>query len=457
VSRAVLPREAGDLERRARAVLLENARWGIYETARGAEPFFYIAPARRIYPHQWLWDSCFHAIVMARLEPELAKAELRSLVRRARPDGFIPHLLLWPAHGHRHPLNWVPNAIARLVLHHLTQPPVLALAVEAVHQHTGDLDFVREVLPATAKHYAYFATHRDPDGDGLVSIVCPIESGMDNTPAYDMALGLGRPSPLSYHLHNVLLGLRYMLLRWRLPDIFAADHFSIEDLAFNCIYAAGLRSLARLYALVGDTASAEETHRRADRTEDAIITRCYHREDAAFYGLYSRAEQPARVPTVATLLPLLLERLPAELAERLVEQQLLDPERFWCPYPVPSVSMAHRTFNPASWSLAVRAGLRERLKQQWWRFRLIWRGPTWVNLNWLVVRGLRQHGFHDVADRLAGRTVEMVERAGFWEHYHPFTGEGQGAEHYSWSTLAFDLAAGLGNRGPAQTLAPALG
>ncbi|MER3405431.1 MAG: hypothetical protein C4289_09990, partial [Chloroflexota bacterium] len=170
-------------------MLLENARWGTFETSRGTEPYFYIAPSRRVYPHQWLWDSCFHAIVMARLEPELAKAELRSLTRRARPDGFIPHLLLWPSPGRRLPLHWVPNAIARLVLHHLTQPPVLALAVEAVYQHTGDLDFVREVLPATAKHYAYLATHRDPDGDGLVSIVCPVESGMDNTPAYDMALG----------------------------------------------------------------------------------------------------------------------------------------------------------------------------------------------------------------------------------------------------------------------------
>jgi glycogen debranching enzyme len=301
-------------------------------------------------------------------------------------------------------------------------------------------------LPATAAHYAYLAAHRDPDGDGLVSIVAPIESGMDNTPAYDMALGLGRASTLGYHLRNLRLGLRYMLLRWHLPHIFAADHFSIEDLAFNCMYAAGLRALVRLHALVDDWPRAEAVQRQADTTEEAIISRCYHQEDDAFYGLYSQAERPARVPTVASLLPLLLERLPLDLAHRLVERQLLHPQRFWCPYPIPSVSMAHRAFQPASWSLAQRAGLRQRLQQHWWRFRLIWRGPTWVNLNWLVVRGLRQHSLWDIANRLAARTVEMVERAGFWEHYHPFTGEGQGAEDYSWSTLALDLALSLGAR-----------
>jgi glycogen debranching enzyme len=322
---------------------------------------------------------------------------------------------------------------------------VLALAVEAVVAQTGDRAFARELLPATAAHYAYLAAHRDPDGDGLVSIVCPVESGMDNTPAFDAALGLGRPTTLGYHLRNTLLGLRYARLRWRLADIFAADHFSIEDLAFNCIYAAGLRALARLQRTVGDHAAGALTDAQATRTEDAVISRCYHQEDGAFYGLYSRHELPARVPTVASLLPLLLERLPADLAARLVEQQLLDPARFWCPYPIPSVSMTHRAFDPFSWSMAQRPARIERLQHTWWRFRLIWRGPTWVNLNWLVVRGLRQQGMHAVADDLSRRTVQMVEQAGFWEHYHPFSGKGQGAEGYSWSALALDLALGLGD------------
>jgi len=40
----------------------------------------------------------------------------------------------------------------------------------------------------------------------------------------------------------------------------------------------------------------------------------------------------------------------------------------------------------------------------------MWRGPAWINTNYLVVVGLRRHGRHDVADRIAEATIATVGR-----------------------------------------------
>ena len=49
------------------------------------------------------------------------------------------------------------------------------------------------------------------------------------------------------------------------------------------------------------------------------------------------------------------------------------------------------------------------------------------------------HGYQEVAKNLFLRTKKMVEKSGFREFYHPFTGQGMGARSYGWATLIVDL------------------
>jgi hypothetical protein len=38
--------------------------------------------------------------------------------------------------------------------------------------------------------------------------------------------------------------------------------------------------------------------------------------------------------------------------------------------------------------------------------------------------------------------IELVQREGFWEHYNPLTGRGQGAPQFAWTAgLVLDLLA----------------
>ena len=53
----------------------------------------YAAPNPGVYPWQWLWDSCFHAIVWVELgRPERAVAELDRALHTQLPSGFVPHM-----------------------------------------------------------------------------------------------------------------------------------------------------------------------------------------------------------------------------------------------------------------------------------------------------------------------------------------------------------------------------
>ena len=54
--------------------------------------------------------------------------------------------------------------------------------------------------------------------------------------------------------------------------------------------------------------------------------------------------------------------------------------------------------------------------------RRYWRGPVWINTNWLLWMGLRQHGQDAEADEILRSSLRLVDRGGFHEYFDPFDG-----------------------------------
>src|SRR6266536_2973866 len=76
--------------------------------------------------------------------------------------------------------------------------------------------------------------------------------------------------------------------------------------------------------------------------------------------------------------------------------------------------------------------------------RRYWRGPVWINTDWLVWRGLRQHGETALAGEVEDSMVGLVRCSGFREYYDPFGAQGYGSDDFSWTAaLLLDV---LGNR-----------
>ena len=405
----------------------------------------FIAPAKEEYVYQFLWDTGFHAIVLSNFDTKWAKEEITNYLKAQWDDGFLPHIIFWKGQTHDLP-HWAFLESKPSLRPHtsaITQPPIFPIAVEEIFEKDPDKEFLKEVLPKLAKANRWLIENRDPDKDGLVSIISPNESGMDELPVFQVVSGFSGQDMVRLHYAFRKPDLMNQRYNFNSKKILEADYFNVEELLFNVVFIESNRSLARLFKKIGNLKESEYFEELANAGEKSLIEKAWDEADEIFYTLYSKREQKARVKTIASLLPLFLKGLPQDKMAALLSKHLLDPKKFWTSYPVPTVSQDDTHYSPlefpdykhdfgAKLVNSIYLTLYKELK-------MLWRGPTWIATNWFIVKGLRKHGQDKVADQIVGRMVEMIEKWGFREYYNPETGQGYRRENFGWSTLIVDL------------------
>jgi hypothetical protein len=376
------------------ATLRGNWREGV--RAGDSVRYAYTCPSPGHYPWQWYWDSCFTAIAWRHFDPTRARRELESLLAAQRGDGFIGHTIFWdrPLSGPRRFTYNVTSPDAPMTAS--IQPPLLAWAWRIV---VGD----PATNPGIVRHHDWLAAHRDLDGDGLIWIVQPDESGLDASSKFDVVWRRQAHSLPGF----LLLVRRNRRLDYDLRRIVDAGGPVCAEVMTNVLYNLSLLALGR------------------PSLTERIVERMYD-ESAGLFHLLARPE-PARAPAVtwAALAPLALPDLPEAIGRRLVEQHLLDPAEFWLPVPPPSVSASDPTFSVRDKTLLGP--------------RRYWRGPTWVNAAWLVWLGLVRLGYTAQADEIVRRIGSAIVAGGLREYYDPHTARGMGAATFGWSTLVMEM------------------
>jgi glycogen debranching enzyme len=418
------------LKERARKLILQN-----YAATNGS----YICPNVRHHKDQWLWDSCFHAIVCVELGlKNLAKNEIEKLLKWQQKNGWIPHQIYKSPKRKLSDLERPLYKKEHQRFHSsITQPPVMAQAVEAIN----DPAWTQKILHSLTKFYLYFPEKQDPDNDGLISICHPCESGRDTSAELDFFKPhFKKPfrifNILLFHLFLYWLEFNYKKVGWDIDKIWKKDLFNVEDLMFHCIWVDGLRSLERLIRAHGPDVFflnererglnkdelSEYIKKLADRSEKMVYELCWDEKDKIFYSLDSKNQKIKKV-TVSNLFPLILDNIPQKMHRALVDH-LKNPEEFWTPYPIPSLTKNDPDFDPDS------------------GFYCNWRGPIWINMNWFIIRGLVKHGYRDIAKEITEKTLKMVEKEGFREFYNPLTGQGlrETTRGFGWSTLTVTLS-----------------
>jgi hypothetical protein len=358
--------------------------------------YAYTEPSPGRYPWQWYWDSCFAAIVRRRLDPAKARAELESLLAVQRPDGFVGHTIFW-----RQPVSW-----ARLAFYNVTsrralqtesiQPPLLAWAWKIA---VGD----PALEPRIGAQADWLAANRDLEGDGLLWIVQPDESGLDASPKFEPLWGRRSVGRLGFPL----LVARNRHHGWDARRILQRGGPVLCETVVNTLWSLSLQALGRPSAT------------------PALVERLWDERR----GLFLDEALPGRIrPGVVTwssLAPLALPDLPEAIGRRLVEEHLLSPSEFLTAVAPPSVAASEPSYEPDGGRGPIRR---------------YWRGPTWVNSAWMVWLGMRRLGYETEAKRLADGLIAAVEREGLREYYDPRTGKGLGAKDFAWSALIAELA-----------------
>jgi hypothetical protein len=349
-----------------------------------AKPFG--SPSKFNYHHQWLWDSGFHSIAWRWAnDKHWAQEETANLFDNQLEQGRICHEIYCSAW--RRQSDW-PSGQGCFAP--TSQPPVLAMAAEKIFERTADREWLEGIYPRLMPYLDWWSTVRDPDGDGLAGWANGYESGLDDSPRWDHITRSGNayfPAPLEATELNALL-----VNEWR--------------------------SIARIAGLLGYEADIQRAQQKAARIKSAMRSRLWDDAEGFFYCL-DHEERPIRIKTIGGLLGLLaLEAGDREIGP--LVQHLTNEREFWTPYPVPSVAVCEKAFSRGQ----------------------MWRGPTWINTNWLLIRALERLGQGEVAEELKKRTLTMVVAEGspkLWEWYDPISGRALGNMEYGWSALVIDL------------------
>lgn len=424
------------------------------QVLKGNDQGKYTQPAANMYPHQWLWDSCFIAIGLRHVSIERAETELKSLLRGQWHNGMLPNIIFKDGDEYRRDRNhwrsWVSEmSPAHVATSGCTQPPMLAEAVVRVGEGLTKEKrkaWYKLMYPHLVDYHQWLYKERDPHGEGLVLQITPYETGLDNTPPWmnelrdhlmptwirfientglthvinwlrtdTKTVPLEQRALTSDSLAMYTTNLRLRRKAYDINRILDHSLFSIEDLNFNSI-------LIRANSLLGDIAKEINEQlppllaTNIKKTETALDS-LWDEETAQYYSRDFVTHRLLKVPSIATLLPLYAGSISKTRATELVS--ILNNQKvFGSQYPVPSVP----------------------LNSNWFNEKRYWQGPSWINTNWLIIDGLRRYGFNAEADTLKLKTLEMVNESGFYEYFNPITGEGLGAPSFSWTAaLVLDL------------------
>ena len=383
--------------------------------------FDFTCPSSVTYPFQWFWDSCFHAIALSHIDLAKAEAEIKSLLKNQHDDGFVSHVTFWQRDSFEEMVSTYAIAFRSKYLSDEMQPPLLAEAVQAVAQRGRGAEFINEVLPSVRKFYEWLHNVRNPFGDGLIRVVQPDETGLDHSPKWDELMNIQDEEHDSWDRGWHSICDPYDKFNRDPKKMIALNHFVVADVMVNVIYIENLKVLAELCLQVKDEAGAAIYIARAAKARDSLEELCWDETDGLYYDVNGKENKKLRVNTFTSLMPLLLADLAPKKVEALMAH-LLNPEEYWAEFPIPSTAMNHPTYRPETVG-----------------GNLVWRGPTWINSNWYLARGLMRHGRVDLARVIANQSILAMRKSGVREYYNPQNASGRGAPDFSWSTILLDL------------------
>ncbi|MDT3439135.1 MULTISPECIES: MGH1-like glycoside hydrolase domain-containing protein [unclassified Pseudofrankia] len=352
----------------------------------------YCVPNPDVYPHLWLWDSCFHSISWAALGDPRAAVELASCLDAQLPSGFVPHMRYAAPSEGSGPLTDRSS---------FTQPPIYAHAARVLTER--GLPLAPGTLERIERALDYLWNHR-MTADGLLFIVHPWESGSDDSPRFDDWIGRSAWSRLAFTIFD-----HQLVEATKFDEEGAAvwsREFVVAPAAINAFAAHAARELG---ALTGK----QEWHRRADELAAAIDDLLWDGEQHHWVDKPIVGGGPSTVlPTLDGLMPALVTPDPERA--RLALAQAEDAAGYAAPFGLRFLPAGHPRYQPEQY----------------------WRGPAWPQLNYMLYQAARRWEATTLAEAIADASRRAALVSGFAEYWNPETGAGLGAIPQGWAALA---------------------
>lgn len=408
-------------------------------------------PAPGLYPHQWLWDSCFIAIGQRHYDVKRAQKEVKSIFRGQWKNGMLPNIIYGTDKYYAD--NIWKSRVSKLAPKHIktsgiTQPPVIAEAIVRIGQKLSKAErqqWYSSVFPQLLAYHEWLYRERDPRNEGIVVLVHPWECGLDNTPSWTSEMHLNElPGWIKVverlKLHKLLeyfrkdtkylpayervetidqlimfaMARRLKRRRYETRLILRGSHMAIEDLAFNSILIRANTLLTKIAKELDEELPGWlwERIKKAPHALELL----WNEQHQQYFSRNFETFEPIAEPSIMTFLPLYAGTISKHKAAQLVK--LMKSKDWTVAHPLPSVPKNSRYFDPERY----------------------WQGPTWLNTNWLIIDGLRRYGYTAEADHITKKSLELVKKHGSYEYFNPHNGKPIGAHPFSWTAaLTLDL------------------
>ena len=263
--------------------------------------------------------------------------------------------------------------------------PFLAQMTYLASESMGNYWWVRPLYDKLARTlYFWENSRRTPDG--LFVWFNGDESGVDNTPA----------------------------VSWEPSEV-------TEGVDLACYLVREYRAMA-LIARRLDRAEDEKTYRKkADDLARLVNEKMWSEADSLYFNIDRRTSQHVKVKAWVSFVPLWAGIAPPERAKATIERHLLNPQEFWGPFGLRTLTPDEPKYTPT---------------------RGYWKGPTWVVSSYMMSHGLARYGYRDRAIEEAKRVTALLVRdleatGGMNENYDPDTGApAAGTNFLSWNLLA---------------------
>ena len=386
----------------------------------------------KLYPAQWNWDSAFIALGYSNFNLNYAFKEIETLLSGQWEDGMIPHILF-----HIKNMNYTPNYKAwscgkKISSSGITQPPILAsvlkLIIERQKFSKKETKKYHPLIFKIKKCLEWFIKYRDPKLTGLISILHPWESGYDNSPLWDKPMSRikidtnlsykrkdnkivkasQRPLKIDYDRY-VTIKNHLRKMKYDPKKLYYKSKFNVVDVGFNSLFLKALKDLDFLLDYINVKNSFLKKYILLNEKK---LIKLFNSKKMTFKNKDLKNNSFTEIPSITNFFMLF-----SDLTNRSINKSLIKSLKKYCKnerYLFPSISPSHKSFEEKRY----------------------WRGPVWVNCNWIIYQGLKNKD-KKFAETIRKKTINLVEKKNFREYYSSKSGLGMGAKNFSWSAALY--------------------
>ncbi len=251
--------------------------------------------------------------------------------------------------------GFIPHMARPCYISDITQPPVIAWGAWLVYEKSGDKAFLRTVLECNKRFLLWCRDNRRKTEKELYSWHTNAqlnnrcdESGMDNSPRFDTE-----------------------------SDLYAID--------FCCYMANEARFMSKLAEELGDKENVDFFALWYEKIKSDINSILWCEKDGFYYDFDIQNNRFSKVQSISSFLPLFAGVCDEVKAHSLV-LHLENPDEFGTEFSIPTISRNDKTFGSD-----------------------LWRGPVWVNYNYMISEGLAGYGYAELSRKIRDKTLEVID------------------------------------------------